>query len=137
MAEHTPGYIAALAAALHHANMNALHTAQHGPHQLGWPLTNHPHIRICEGHALRIGHHPTDLFALEVNAIITTVLADTQTAGQHTDAHITDVSHQHVHLITTSDGPAWTSCTPDTDGAIPITIGRYQPDNDQENRNGH
>ncbi|MFF1298211.1 MULTISPECIES: hypothetical protein [unclassified Streptomyces] len=123
MPEQTPGYVAALAAALHQAGTDAIRAAQHGKHQLGWALTDYPHIRICEGHALRIGHHPIDLFALEVNAILPNVL----TAGPAADQPATgvaDVVHRHVRLTTTPDGHAWAVCAPDDDGALPITIGR-------------
>jgi hypothetical protein len=48
MAEETPGYEAALAAALHQANINALIAAENGDNQLGRPVPKHPGHPIAE-----------------------------------------------------------------------------------------
>lgn len=120
MAEHTPGYIAALAAALAQANADALIAAENGDHQLGRPVQNHPGLRIWNGDLLRVGHLPKTPFAVEVNLI----LPD----GHHVDL----ADHEHARR----DLHGWVFCAPDADGAVPITIAVTQTldpeDQDQE-----
>jgi hypothetical protein len=107
-AEHTPGYIAALAAALHQANVNALVAAENGNNQLGIPVPHHPGLRVWNGDLLRVGHHDEDTHCLEVNAL----LPD----GKYVDmAH-----HKHVHI--NPDLRQWVFCAKDADGSVPITI---------------
>jgi hypothetical protein len=108
MAEHTPGYVAALAAALHQTNVHALNAAQNGDNQLGAALTHHPGLRVWNGDLLRIGHLPKTPFAVEVNLL----LPD----GRYVDmAH-----HEHVHID--PDIQQWVFCSATADGAVPITI---------------
>jgi hypothetical protein len=118
MPEHTPGYIAALAAALHHANVQALAAAQHGDNQLGAAVTKHPGLRIWNGDLLRIGHLPKTPFAVECNLL----LPD----GKYVElAH-----HEHVHID--PDIHQWVFCRADADGAVPITIAVTQSRIDDE-----
>ncbi|MEW2393122.1 hypothetical protein AB0933_32650 [Streptomyces venezuelae] len=108
MADHTPGYVAALAAALVQAHAAALYTAEHGTNQLGVAVTKHPGLRTWNGDFLRLGHLPKTPFAVEINAII------------RDDLHVEDAHHEHVHI-----DPAlqqWVFCSADADGAVPITI---------------
>ncbi|NUS82730.1 MAG: hypothetical protein HOY75_08250 [Streptomyces sp.] len=108
MPEHTPGYVAALAAALHQANVDALNAAQNGHNQLGAAVTAHPGLRIWNGDLLRVGHLPKTPFAVECNAL----LPD----GKYVDmAH-----HEHVHID--PDLGQWVFCAANADGAVPITI---------------
>ncbi|MFF7190560.1 hypothetical protein ACFZAR_36320 [Streptomyces sp. NPDC008222] len=108
MAEHTPGYIAALAAALHQANVDALKAAEHGDNQLGVAAKKHPGLRIWNGDLLRLGHLPKTPFAVECNVL----LPD----GKYVElAH-----HEHVHID--PDIRQWVFCRADADGAVPITI---------------
>lgn len=108
MSEHTPGYVAALAAALHQANVDAITTAQTGDHQLGAAVKKHPGLRVWNGDLLRIGHLPKTPFAVECNLL----LPD----GKHVEmAH-----HEHVHID--PNLRQWVFCRADADGAIPITI---------------
>jgi hypothetical protein len=123
--EHTPGYIAALAAALHQANIDALVAAENGDNQLGIPVRQHPGLRLWNGQPLRVGHHPRAAFAIEVNAIIPDSM----------NRHVDKTFHEHVHLEHLApppgydDDPAvlqWVFCAPDAPGAVPITIGVFQ-----------
>jgi hypothetical protein len=108
MANHTPGYIAALAAALHQANIDALTAAEHGDNQLGIAVEAHPGLRVWNGDLLRLGHLPKTPFAVECNAI----LPD----GKHVErAH-----HEHVHIDPHLG--QWVFCRADADGSVPITI---------------
>ena len=108
MPEHTPGYVAALAAALHQANVDALTAAQNGDNQLGIAITKHPGLRAWNGDLLRIGHLPKTPFAVECNVL----LPD----GKYVElAH-----HEHVHIDPTLQ--QWVFCAKDADGAVPITI---------------
>ena len=108
MPEHTPGYVAALAAALHQANIDALNAAQNGDNQLGSAIAKHPGLRAWNGDLLRIGHLPKTPFAVECNLL----LPD----GKYVDlAH-----HKHVHIDPTLR--QWVFCAADADGAVPITI---------------
>ncbi|MCI3279166.1 hypothetical protein [Streptomyces cylindrosporus] len=108
MPEHTPGYVAALAAALHQANVDALNAAQTGDNQLGRAVTKHPGLRVWNGDLLRIGHLPKTPFAVECNVL----LPD----GRYVDmAH-----HEHAHID--PDIQQWVFCRADADGAVPITI---------------
>jgi len=108
VAEHTPGYVAALAAALHQANVDALIAAENGENQLGVAVTKHPGLRVWNGDLLRLGHLPKTPFAVECNAL----LPD----GKHVDlAH-----HEHVHID--PDIHQWVFCAADADGAVPLTI---------------
>jgi hypothetical protein len=125
MAEHTPGYIAALAASLHQANVDALVAAENGHNQLGHPVPKHPGLRIWNGQPLRVGHHPKTQFAVEVNAIVPTSM----------NRHVDKAFHEHVHLEHLTPPPGypddpsvlqWAFCAPDADGAVPITIGVFQ-----------
>lgn len=131
MAEHTPGYIAALAAALTQANADALIAAENGDNQLGRPVQQHPGLRIWNGDLLRVGHHPLTPFAVEVNAIVPDSM----------NRHVDKAFHEHVHLQHLTpppgydDDPAvlqWVFCAPDADGAIPITIGLFEPTDDDQ-----
>ena len=121
MPEHTPGYVAALAAALHQANVNAINTAQTGDNQLGRAVTKHPGLRVWNGDLLRIGHLPKTPFAVECNVL----LPD----GKYVEmAH-----HEHVHIDPTLR--QWVFCAKDADGAVPITIAVTQtriPDDQEE-----
>lgn len=124
MPEHTPGYVAALAAALHHANVDALVAAENGDNQLGMAATKHPGLRIWSGNLLRVGHHPLTPFAVECNAVLTD------------DRYVDKASHEHVCLAPPPPGygdlPQWRFCTADTDGAVPITVAAVwerDPDN--------
>lgn len=108
MPEHTPGYVAALAAALAQADTAALYTAQNGDNQLGAAITAHPGLRVWNGDLLRLGHLPKTSFAVECNVL----LPD----GKHVElAH-----HEHVHI---DPGiKQWVFCAKDANGAVPITI---------------
>jgi hypothetical protein len=120
MADHTPGYVAALAAALHQANIDALNAAQNGDNQLGVAVTKHPGLRVWNGDLLRVGHLPKTPFAVECNLL----LPD----GKYVDlAH-----HEHVHID--PDIHQWVFCSATADGAVPITIAVTQtrPDDDQD-----
>ena len=121
MPEHTPGYIAALAAALHQANIDALTAAQNGDNQLGAPLRHHPGFRAWNGDLLQIGHIPLTPFAIECNLLL----------PNH--KYVDQAHHEHVRLTDmpppagyTRDGHRdwrqWAFCRPDADGAVPITI---------------
>lgn len=106
MPEYTPGYVVALAAALHQANVKAIIAAEHGDNQLGRPVQGHPGLRIWNGDLLRLGHLPLTPFAVEANAL----LAD----GKHVEtAH-----HEHAR----QDSNGWVFSRADADGAVPITI---------------
>lgn len=108
MPEHTPGYVAALAAALAQADTAALYAAQNGDNQLGVAITKHPGLRAWNGDLLRVGHLPKTPFAVECNAL----LRD----GLYVDmAH-----HEHVHIDPALD--QWVFCHADAAGAVPITI---------------
>ena len=108
MSEHTPGYVAALSASLHQANVDALRAAEHGDNQLGVTVKAHPGLRAWNGDLLRLGHLPKTPFAVECNAL----LPD----GKHVElAH-----HEHVHID--PDLGQWVFCAADADGAVPITI---------------
>lgn len=108
MPDHNPGYVAALAAALTQANVNALLAAENGANQLGAAITAHPGLRIWNGDLLRIGHLPKTPFAVECNAL----LPD----GSYVElAH-----HEHVHID--PDIHQWVFCHTNADGAVPITI---------------
>lgn len=108
MPEHTPGYVAALAAALHQTNVDALVAAENGDNQLGVPVRKHPGLRAWNGDLLRIGHLPKTPFAVECNVL----LPD----GKYVDlAH-----HEHVHID--PDIHQWVFCAATADGAVPITI---------------
>lgn len=108
MPEHTPGYVAALAAALAQANAAALYTAEHGDNQLGAAITKHPGLRVWNGDLLRLGHLAKTPFAVECNLL----LPD----GKYVDlAH-----HEHVHIDPQLG--QWVFCAADADGAVPITI---------------
>jgi hypothetical protein len=119
MAEHTPGYVAALAAALTQANIDAIVTAEQGGNQLGTAITKHPGLRIWNGNLLRLGHLPKTPFAVECNVLLPN--------HQYVDmAH-----HEHVHLEHLTPPPGytddptvlqWVHCAADADGAVPITI---------------
>ena len=120
MPEYTPGYVAALAAALQQANVDAINAAQSGDNQLGVAVKKHPGLRVWNGDLLRIGHLPKTPFAIECNVL----LPD----GKHVDlAH-----HEHVHID--PDIRQWVFCAADADGAVPITIAVTQtrPDDDPE-----
>jgi hypothetical protein len=119
MPEHTPGYVAALAAALHQTNIDALNAAQNGDNQLGAALTHHPGLRVWNGDLLRIGHLPKTPFAVEVNLL----LPD--------DRYVDMAHHEHVHID--PDIHQWVFCSATADGAVPITIAVTQtadPDED-------
>lgn len=108
MPEHTPGYVAALAAALAQADTAALYAAQNGDNQLGAAITAHPGLRVWNGDLLRLGHLPKTPFAVECNVL----LPD----GKHVElAH-----HEHVHID--PDLKQWVFCAKDAAGAVPITI---------------
>lgn len=108
MAETTPGYVAALAAALTQANVDALIAAENGDNQLGAAAAKHPGLRVWNGDLLRVGHLPKTPFAVECNVL----LPD----GKYVDmAH-----HEHVHID--PDICQWVFCRADADGAVPITI---------------
>jgi hypothetical protein len=135
MAEHTPGYTAALAAALHQANVDALRAAENGNNQLGMAVTKHPGLRLWNGNFVRVGHHPLTPFAVEINPVIPEQL------GWYVDK----ASHEHVHLEHLAPPPGypddptvltWVHCAADADGAVPITIAVTQtrPDHDPEPR---
>ena len=118
MAEHTPGYVAALAAALHQANMDALRAAENGDNQLGAAIRRHPGLRIWNGDLLRVGHLPKTPFAVECNAL----LPD----GKYVElAH-----HEHVHID--HDINQWVFCAGDADGVVPITIAVTQTRIDED-----
>lgn len=120
MPEHTPGYVAALAAALHQANTDAILAAQNGDNQLGAALRHHPGFRTWNGDLLQIGHIPLTPFAVECNVL----LPDHKFVDQ---AH-----HEHVRLAPLEpptgyirgdrDWRGWVFCRADADGAVPITI---------------
>lgn len=131
MPEHTPGYVAALAAALHQANVDALHAAEHGDNQLGMAVTKHPGLRLWNGSFLRLGHLPLTPFAVEVNAVIPDEI------GWYVDKAF----HEHVHLRHLAPPPGypddptvlqWVHCAADADGAVPITIAPSRPIDDQD-----
>jgi len=118
VAEHTPGYVAALAASLHHANVDAINAAQNGDNQLGAAVKKHPGLRVWNGDCLRVGHLPKTPFAVEANAL----LPD----GMYVDmAH-----HEHVHID--PDIHQWVFCAKDAAGAVPITIAVTQQVIDNE-----
>ena len=118
MPEHTPGYVAALAAALTQANVDALIAAENGDNQLGAAAPKHPGLRVWNGDLLRVGHLPKTTFAVECNVL----LPD----GKHVDmAH-----HEHVHID--PDIHQWVFCHADADGAVPITIAVTQTRTDDE-----
>lgn len=121
MSETTPGYVAALAAALVQANVDALIAAENGDNQLGGAVKAHPGLRVWNGDLLRLGHLPKTPFAVECNLL----LPD----GKYVDmAH-----HEHVHID--PDLRQWVFCAADADGAVPITIAVTQTridDEDQE-----
>jgi hypothetical protein len=108
MPKHTPGYVAALAAALTQANVNAIVTAEQGGNQLGAAITAHPGLRIWNGNLLRLGHLPKTPFAVECNVLLP-------------DHQYTDMAHhEHVHID--PDIKQWVFCREDANGAVPITI---------------
>jgi hypothetical protein len=121
VSETTPGYVAALAAALVQANVDALIAAENGDNQLGGAVKAHPGLRVWNGDLLRLGHLPKTPFAVECNLL----LPD----GKYVDmAH-----HEHVHID--PDLRQWVFCAADADGAVPITIAVTQTridDEDQE-----
>jgi hypothetical protein len=108
MPEHTPGYVAALAAALMEANTAALYTAEHGDNQLGHPVQAHPGLRIWNSDLLRLGHLPKTPFAVEANLLL------------RNDLYVDVAHHEHVHIDPDLD--QWVFCRADADGAVPITI---------------
>lgn len=131
MPEHTPGYIAALAAALHQAGMDALRAAENGDNQLGVALARHPGLRIWNGRFVRVGHLPKTPFAVEVNAIIQNGWA------------VDTAFHEHVRLEHLApphgyaDDPTnlqWVYCAADADGAVPITVAIPEPTYDDLDR---
>ncbi|MEU7338645.1 hypothetical protein [Streptomyces sp. NPDC007074] len=108
MADHTPGYIGALAAALTQTNVDALITAENGTNQLGAPVQQHPGLRIWNGDLLRVGHLPKTPFAVECNALLP-------------DGKYVEVAHhEHVHID--HDINQWVFCNASKPGAVPITI---------------
>lgn len=121
MPEHTPGYVAALAAALHQANVDALIAAENGANQLGAAITAHPGLRIWNGDLLRLGHLPKTPFAVECNVL----LPDHQ--------YVDLAHHEHVHIDPHIN--QWVFCRQDANGAVPITIAVTQTRIDDEN--GH
>jgi hypothetical protein len=110
MPEHTPGYVAALAAALHQANVDALVAAENGDNQLGHPVPGHPGLRIWHGDLLRVGHHDKNIHCLEANAI----LPD--------DRFVDMAHHEHVRRPDDPDTRGWQYCRADAPGAVPITV---------------
>jgi hypothetical protein len=116
VAEHTPGYAAALAAALHQANINALIAAENGENQLGAAVKAHPGLRVWNGDLLRIGHLPKTPFAVECNVL----LPDYK--------YVEMAHHEHVHID--PDIHQWVFCASDADGAVPITIAVTQTHDD-------
>lgn len=117
MAERTPGYVSALAAALMEANTAALYTAENGDNQLGTAIPKHPGLRIWNNDLLRLGHLPKTPFTVEVNVL----LRD----GLYVDmAH-----HEHVHIDPGLN--QWVFCRADAGGAVPITIAVTQRRDDQ------
>lgn len=125
MPEHTPGYVAALAAALAEANTAALYTAEHGDNQLGVAVSKHPGLRVWNGDLLRLGHLPKTPFAVECNAL----LPDRQ--------YVDMAHHEHVHID--PDINQWVFCAATADGAVPITIAVTQTriEDDQEGAAEH
>ncbi|MFG2276733.1 hypothetical protein ACGFNY_44120 [Streptomyces chartreusis] len=122
MPEHTPGYVAALAASLHQSNIDALVAAENGDNQLGAPITSHPGLRAWNGDLLRVGHLPKTPFAVECNAL----LPD----GKYVElAH-----HEHVHID--PDIHQWVFCHADADGSVPITIAVTQTHIDDDPDDG-
>lgn len=118
MPEHTPGYVAALAAALTQANMDALRAAEHGDNQLGVAILHHPGLRVWNGDLLRLGHLPLTPFAVECNLL-------------HPDGKYVEAAHhEHVHID--PDLKQWVFCRADADGAVPITIAVTQTCIDDE-----
>ncbi|MER6092506.1 hypothetical protein [Streptomyces bluensis] len=118
MPEYTPGYVAALAAALMQANTAALYAAEHGNNPLGRPVQGNPGLRIWNGDLLRLGHLPLTPFAVEANVL----LQD----GLYVDlAH-----HEHVHIDPELD--QWVFCAAHADGAVPITIAVTQTRIDED-----
>lgn len=132
MPEHTPGYVAALAAALAQANTAAIYAAEHGDKQLGMPVTGHPGLRLWNGHFLRLGHIPLTPMCVEVNAIIPDSMG----------VYVDKAFHEHVHLTPCYPPPnyprgdldwrQWVHCAADEDGAIPITIALTRPTADPD-----
>jgi hypothetical protein len=122
MAETTPGYVAALAAALHQANVNALIAAENGDNQLGTAFKAHPGLRGWNGDLLRLGHLPKTPFAVECNVL----LPD----GKYVEmAH-----HEHVHID--PDINQWVFCASDADGAVPLTIAVTQTRQEEDEEGG-
>ncbi|GAX57243.1 hypothetical protein [Streptomyces olivochromogenes] len=118
MPEPTPGYIAALAAALHQANVDALIAAENGDNQLGAAVKAHPGLRVWNGDLLRLGHLPKTPFAVECNVL----LPD----GKYVEmAH-----HEHAHID--PDINQWVFCASDADGSVPLTIAVTQTRIDDE-----
>jgi hypothetical protein len=101
MAEHTPGYVAALAAALHQANVDALITAQNGD-------------------LLQIGHLPLTPFAVECNVLLPNHKYVDQAHHEH--VHLTPLEPPTGYIRGDRDWRGWVFCKADADGAVPITI---------------
>lgn len=117
MPEHTPGYVIALAATLHQANVDALRAAEHGDNQLGAASKAHPGLRAWNGDLLRLGHLPKTPFAVECNALLP-------------DGKYVEAAH-HEHARIDPDLGQWLFCRADADGAVPITIAVVQ-DTDED-----
>jgi hypothetical protein len=118
MAETTPGYVAALAAALVQANVDALIAAENGDNQLGTAFKTHPGLRGWNGDLLRLGHLPLTPFAVEANVLLRDGL------------YVERAHHAHVHID--PDLRQWVFCRADADGAVPITIAVTQTRIDDE-----
>ena len=133
MSEHTPGYIAALAAALTQANVDALNAAQNGDNQLGAALKHHPGLRVWNGDFLRIGHLPLTPFAVECNVLLPDYKYVDQAHHEH--VHLADMQPPHGYTRGDRDWRAWIFCSAAADGAVPITIAVTQTRIDDED--GH
>lgn len=99
-------YIEALGADLAQQNLNALVLAQNGNNQLGQPHPKNPELRIWNGNLLAIGHQDLRRITTAANNVLP---AHMRVAAAY---------HWHARLI---DG-TWTRCTPNADGATPITV---------------
>jgi hypothetical protein len=134
MPEHTPGYIAALAAALHQANINALVAAENGDNQLGRPVTDHPGLRIWNGNLISVGHIAPDPFIQQANKFLSAAFVFHSTHLYVDAAHHEHVRHEHLTPPAGyRDDPTelqWVHCAADADGAVPITIAVTQTHDD-------
>ncbi|MEU5660147.1 hypothetical protein ABZ802_31690 [Streptomyces sp. NPDC047737] len=110
-------YLVILGAGATQASHNARILAQHGINQLGQPHPHNADLRIWDGNLTTLGHQNPHSVTVAANAVLPP------------NMRVAAVYHWHARL---TDG-TWTRCTPNADGATPITVtlAHTRQENDQ------